>query len=184
MHLSHNLFMRKFFFLAGFLTSFSFAALGQSQLILDGNFESPIFSPPWNASLGVTVPSDAGARSPTHYLSLGHTVGFQSAYQTVVLPTNTVAATLYGVVLDTTGDFDVHATQSKRAALRSERLPDADVLEGTDGQAAVAQPQTFTKDDPFQEYLGIHREGGAADGFTQKRAPRHRLRELLQRIHG
>jgi hypothetical protein len=95
MHLSDNTFMRKFFFLAGILTSFSFGALGQSQLILDGDFESPIFSPPWIASLGVTVPSDGGARSPTHYLSLGHTVGFQSAYQTVVLPTNTVAATLY-----------------------------------------------------------------------------------------
>src|SRR6266704_1172684 len=87
--------MRKYFFLVGFLTSFSFAALGQNQLILDGDFESPIFSPPWNASLGVTVPSDTGARSPTHYLSLGHTVGLQIAYQTVVLPTNTVAAALY-----------------------------------------------------------------------------------------
>jgi hypothetical protein len=89
------MFMRKFLFLAAFLTSVSFAALGQTQLILDGDFESPIFSPPWNASLGVTVPADGGARSPTHYLSLGHTVGFQSAYQTVVLPTNTVAATLF-----------------------------------------------------------------------------------------
>lgn len=86
--------MRKSLFLAALLTSFSFAALGQSQLILDGDFESPIFAPPWNASLGVTVPSDTGARSPTHYLSLGHTVGLQVAYQTVVLPTNTVAAVL------------------------------------------------------------------------------------------
>ncbi len=95
MHLSDITFMRKFLFLAGFLTSFSFAALGQTQLIQDGDFESPIFSPPWNASPGVTVPSDTGARSPTHYLSLGHTVGLQLAYQTINLPTNTIAAALY-----------------------------------------------------------------------------------------
>jgi hypothetical protein len=96
MRSSDHLIMRKFFFLAGLLTSVSFAAFGQTQLIQDGDFESPIFTPPWIASAGVTVPNDAnGARSPSHYLSLGHTAGFQTTYQTITLPTNTVAATLY-----------------------------------------------------------------------------------------
>jgi hypothetical protein len=90
---SDNMLMRKFLCLAGFL--FSFAALGQTQLIQDGDFESPIFTPPWIASAGVTVPNDAnGAQSPSHYLSLGHTAGAQSAYQTITIPNNTVVATL------------------------------------------------------------------------------------------
>jgi hypothetical protein len=90
---SDNMFMRKFLCLAGFL--FSFAAFGQTQLIQDGDFESPIFTPPWIASAGVTVPNDAnGAQSPSHYLSLGHTASSQSAYQTITIPSNTVVATL------------------------------------------------------------------------------------------
>lgn len=82
--------MRKFFFLAGFLTSFTFAALGQSQLIQDGDFEAPIFIPPWtiNGAPGISVPNNpAGAHSGSHYLSLGNVAGGpQVVQQSITIP--------------------------------------------------------------------------------------------------
>jgi hypothetical protein len=76
-----------------------------------------------------------------------------------------VAKSLYGVVVDKAGDFDLRATELRREALRSERLPDADVRKayGPAVQGSVAPPQTLTDDDPLQEYLAIHHESGAAD---------------------
>ena len=64
-----------------------------------------------------------------------------------------VAEALYGVVMDENGDFDLHATQSRRAALRSERLPgDREELSAPD---RIARPLSHSNDDPFQEYLAI-----------------------------
>src|ERR1051326_88286 len=98
MRLSDTILMRKLALLAGVLTSFSFAAFAQTQLIQDGDFESPIFSPPWTISgLGATVGGTAGlAHGGTKYLSLGNvaTAAPQSAVQTVTIPSNTVSATL------------------------------------------------------------------------------------------
>src|SRR5690242_19555506 len=97
MHSSDNLFMRKFFFLAGILTLFSFAALGQSQLILDGDFESPNFSVWTISGTGATIATDAaGALSGSHYLTMGHvaTAQAQTAYQTISIPSNAVSVTL------------------------------------------------------------------------------------------
>ena len=87
-HLINNLFMRKFLILAGFLTSFSFAALGQTQLIQDGDFEAPIVIPPWTISgAGISVPNNpAGAHSGSHYLSLGNVAGLQVVYQSITIP--------------------------------------------------------------------------------------------------
>lgn len=99
MSLSDNILMRKLaIIMAGVLSSFSFAAFGQTQLIADGDFESPILSPLWSISgTGATVGSTAGfAHSGTKYLSLGNvaTAAPQSAIQTITIPSNTVAATL------------------------------------------------------------------------------------------
>jgi hypothetical protein len=99
MSLSDNIRMRKLaIIMAGVLSSFSFAAFGQTQLIGDGDFESPIFSPPWTISgTGATVGSTAGfAHGGTKYLSLGNvaTAAPQSAFQTITIPSNAVAATL------------------------------------------------------------------------------------------
>src|SRR6266478_6374852 len=88
MPLSDIIFMRNVVVLAGFLTSFSFAALGQTQLIQDGDFESPIFIPPWTISgAGISVPNNpAGAHSGAHYLQLGNVAGPQVVYQSIVIP--------------------------------------------------------------------------------------------------
>src|SRR5258708_6001644 len=102
MHLSHNLFMRKFIFLAGILTSFSFTPLGQSQLITTGVLESPIFLVGTISGTGATIASDsAGAHSGSHYLTMGHvaTADWQVAYQTISIPANAVSVTL-GYYLD------------------------------------------------------------------------------------
>jgi hypothetical protein len=67
---------------------------------------------------------------------------------------------LYGIVLDTTGSLDVHATQARRAVLKRERLPD-----GRDRPRAWdcrEQPQNHANDEPFREYLTIHNETGTA----------------------
>src|SRR5215467_11398650 len=87
--------MRKFFFLAGFLTSFSFATLGQTELIQDGDFESPIFTA-WNISTGAGIRiNSAGAHSGANYLSMGNnSLQVQLVYQTITIPSNAVAATL------------------------------------------------------------------------------------------
>jgi len=118
--------MRKVVLLAGFLISFSVAALGQTQLIQDGDFESPIVSPPWNISTGATVPNNsAGARSGSHYLSLGNFASSQATYQTITVPSNTVVATLYyyyniispgGTALDTFASV-LRRTDGSRAAI-------------------------------------------------------------------
>jgi hypothetical protein len=80
--------MRKFHLLAGFLTSFSLAAVGQTQLVQDGDFEAPIFIPPWTISgVGISVPNNpAGAHSGSHYLSLGNVAGTQAVYQSITIP--------------------------------------------------------------------------------------------------
>jgi N-methylhydantoinase B len=77
-----------------------------------------------------------------------------------------IAESLYGVVVDKAGDLEPLATERKRAALRTERLPDVDVrgAPGARIQGSVARPQTLRNNvDPFQEYLEIHHERGAAD---------------------
>jgi N-methylhydantoinase B len=76
-----------------------------------------------------------------------------------------VAESLYGVIVDKAGDFDLRATELRREALRSERLPDADVRKayGPAVQGSVARPQTLPDDDPLQEYLAIHHGSAAAD---------------------
>src|SRR5437660_10349691 len=97
MQLSDNLFMRKFFFMAGFLTSFSFAALGQTQLILDGDFESPNFLVWTISGTGASIATDStGALDGSHYLTMGHiaTAQAQHAYQMISIPTNAVSVTL------------------------------------------------------------------------------------------
>lgn len=90
--------MRKLAFLAGLLSSFSFAAFGQTQLIVDGDFEAPVFTP-WNfvGSAGAGIGSTAGySHTGNRYLSLGTiaTATPEIVYQTISIPTNTVAATL------------------------------------------------------------------------------------------
>jgi hypothetical protein len=94
MRLSDYSFMRKFFFLVGLMSSF--ATLGQTQLIQDGDFESPIFSPPWTISgTGAAVGGTPGySHTGARYLSLGNAAFLQSAYQTITIPSNTVAAVL------------------------------------------------------------------------------------------
>src|SRR5437660_10310862 len=95
MQLSDNLFMRKFFFMAGFLTSFSFAALGQTQLILDGDFESPNFLVWTISGTGASIATDStGALDGSHYLTMGHIATAQYAYQMISIPTNAVSVTL------------------------------------------------------------------------------------------
>jgi len=87
--------MRKFAVLAALLSSIPLSALAQTQLIQDGDFESPVFSPPWNATAGVTVPNDSNAaHSGSRYLTLGGFVSAQTNYQTISIPSNTVAAVL------------------------------------------------------------------------------------------
>src|ERR1043166_848436 len=97
MRISDNTSMRKLALLASVLSSISFAAFGQTQLIGDGDFESPIFSPPWNISgTGATIGGTSGfAHSGPKYLSLGNvaTLAPQSAVQTITIPSNSVAAT-------------------------------------------------------------------------------------------
>jgi N-methylhydantoinase B len=72
-----------------------------------------------------------------------------------------VAATLYGVIVDRNGKLDVLATRASRATLTSERLQN--VQSGSIAQDSFQGPQHAAPDEPFQEYLTIHREGGAAD---------------------
>jgi N-methylhydantoinase B len=69
-----------------------------------------------------------------------------------------VSATLYGVIINENGDLDVHATRSKRAALRGERLQGG--REGSVTQGCE-RPQSPMNDDPLQECLVLHHEGGA-----------------------
>jgi N-methylhydantoinase B len=76
------------------------------------------------------------------------------------------AESLYGIVLDNAGDLHPVATQRKRAALRNERVPNAHGREaaGVHAAGSVRQPQALTNNvRPFQEYLEIGRERGAAD---------------------
>lgn len=84
--------------MAGLLSSLAFAASGQTQLIQDGDFESPTFGP-WNfsGSAGAGIGSTAGySHTGTKYLTLGNTatLGWERVYQTINIPSNTVAATL------------------------------------------------------------------------------------------
>jgi hypothetical protein len=89
------MFMRKFFFLAGFLTLFSFAAFAQTELIQDGDFESPIFTA-WSISTGAGIRiNSAAAHGGANYLSLGNnSLQVQLVYQTITIPSNTVSAAL------------------------------------------------------------------------------------------
>src|SRR5882757_115773 len=95
MQISDIVFMRNVVLLAGFLTSFSLSAFGQTQLIQDGDFESPNFAVWTIAGAGATIANNsANARSGTHYLTMGNiaTAAPQTAYQTITIPSNTVAA--------------------------------------------------------------------------------------------
>jgi hypothetical protein len=88
--------MRNLALLAGILTSFTFTAFGQTQLIQDGDFESPNLSV-WTISQnGPSLGNDQGAHSPSHYLSMGHiaTAQWQYAYQQISIPSNAVSVTL------------------------------------------------------------------------------------------
>jgi len=99
--------MRKFLLLAGLLTPFSFAALGQSQSVQDGDFEAPILIPPWTISgAGISVPNNpAGAHSGTHYLSMGNVAGPQAVYQSISIPADGAVGVLsyYYNILSQTG---------------------------------------------------------------------------------
>src|ERR1051325_4236724 len=88
--------MRKILALGGFLVSFTFAAFGQTQLIQDGGFESPVFTA-WNISgTGASIKNNSAiAHGGANYLSMGNVAGIlQSVSQTITVPSNSVAAIL------------------------------------------------------------------------------------------
>jgi hypothetical protein len=88
--------MRKFLVLAGFLTSLSLPALGQTELIQDGDFESPIFTA-WSISTGAGIKNtpQGAAHGGANYLSLGNnSLQVQLVYQTITIPSNAVSAKL------------------------------------------------------------------------------------------
>ena len=58
------------------------------------------------------------------------------------------------------GVLDVHATQARRAVLKSERLPDG--RETLGARHCRRQPPSHANDAPLQEYLTIHHEAGTA----------------------
>src|SRR5262245_42234487 len=107
MHSSDYMFMRKLLLPVGFL--FCFAAFGQTQLVQDGDFEAPIFTPPWthNGAQGISVPNiPAGAHSGSRYLSLGNVAGgLQVVYQSVTIPADGAVGFLgyYYNILSQTG---------------------------------------------------------------------------------
>jgi hypothetical protein len=89
------------FFPVLLLLAFVQAAFAQIQLIQDGGFESPIYTPPWYLSgTGVVVangsnPNGGGPYDGAQYLSLGNANGaVGNAYQIVTFPTNLIGATL------------------------------------------------------------------------------------------
>src|ERR1051325_4970782 len=88
--------MRKFLFLAGFLASFPFAAFAQTELIQDGDFESPIFTA-WSISTGAGIKNTpaGAAHGGANYLSLGNnSLQVQLVYQTITIPSNAISAKL------------------------------------------------------------------------------------------
>jgi uncharacterized repeat protein (TIGR02543 family) len=91
----------RFFIPAALWLAFFQAAFAQIQLIQDGGFESPIYSPPWFlAGSGITIASGTNANGGfpydgAEYLSMGNFSGaVQYAYQTITFPTNLIGATL------------------------------------------------------------------------------------------
>jgi hypothetical protein len=83
--------------LAGLAAFVSSAAFGQTQLIVNGSFDSPNNGEWQILGNGASIQnSTTVARSDGGYLSMGNVSSVsQSAYQTITLPTNTVAATLW-----------------------------------------------------------------------------------------
>ena len=107
------------------------AAFGQTQLIQDGGFENPGFSPPWysTGAAGVGVFSGVNANGGyaydgSQYLSMGNASGaVQTAYQTITFPVNLIGATLslYQVVsTDPNGDdtLTIYITDTNNAVLQ------------------------------------------------------------------
>jgi hypothetical protein len=90
--------MKNTMLLAGLMSCVISAALGQTNLISDGGFESPNGALWWQISgLGAGIKDNpAVAYDGTGYLALGGASAgsLQAAYQTITLPANTVAATL------------------------------------------------------------------------------------------
>jgi hypothetical protein len=106
--------MKNTMFLAGLMSCVVSAALGQTNLILDGGFESPNGALWWQISgLGAGIKDNpAAAYDGTGYLALGGASAgsLQAAYQTITLPANTVAATLsyyYNVYSSSQSSSDV-----------------------------------------------------------------------------
>jgi hypothetical protein len=83
--------------LVGLMSCAISAALGQTQLIVNGGFESPNEGQWQISGLGAAIKDNAAiAYDGMGYLALGGASagGLQTVYQTVTLPTNTVAAEL------------------------------------------------------------------------------------------
>src|SRR5258707_8112828 len=80
--------------LASLMVCFLHAAFGQTELITDGGFESN--GSGWQFSPGAVVVNNAiVAHTGVNYLAMGRVNGAgQTAFQTVTIPANTVAATL------------------------------------------------------------------------------------------
>src|SRR2546429_9718101 len=95
MRLRDKILMRKLAFLPLILTSFGLPVFAQTQLIQDGDFESPTVSA-WNISTGAGIKANpAAAHGGNNYLSLGNnSQQIQLVFQTITIPTNTVAASL------------------------------------------------------------------------------------------
>lgn len=93
--------MKNTMLLAGLMSCVMSAALGQTNLIVDGSFEllnevGPNGVGGWEISQmapGIRF-SPAVAYDGSYYLALGGNGYLQTAYQTITIPTNTVAATL------------------------------------------------------------------------------------------
>ena len=93
--------MKNAMLLAGLMSCVMSAALGQTNLIVDGSFEllnevGPNGVGGWEISQmapGIRF-SPAVAYDGSYYLALGGNSYLQTAYQTITIPTNTVAATL------------------------------------------------------------------------------------------
>jgi hypothetical protein len=135
-------------FLAGLMSCVMSAALGQTQLIINGGFESQNQGEWQISGLGAGIKDNpAAAYDGSDYLALGggSAASLQSAYQTITIPTNTVAAELSYY-------YNVYSTSQSSS----------DVM-----GAFIVYPENDTVAATVDEETGANSAGGQGSGYYQ-----------------